>query len=269
MGLRPLYTNTTGSDNTAIGREALYTNLSGASNTAMGNYAGYSNSTGSLNSFYGFRAGYKETGSYRSYWAADSTAWAWGMRTDSKLLWYADQSDADKANHYMNIFAKVAIGEAKALSAYELEVVGDVNITGQLTTGNSFAELFENASNVTAVIATYRTIKSLQSGQYNEATLTDSTITITQAGTYLVNYSSSFTHATNSTLCHISLFVNDTEDTSLEAERKIGTGGDYGSMSGTALVTLPANAVCKLRAKADNNGDLTIQHLNFNITRIR
>ena len=140
---------------------------------------------------------------------------------------------------------------------------------GELTSDNSFAELFEDATNTLATTTTYRTITSLQAGDYNEATLGDSSMTITQAGTYLVNYSSSFTHAVNNTTCHISLFVNDVENTNLEAERKIGTGGDYGSMSGTALVTLTANAVLKLRAKSDNAGNLTINHLNFNCTRIK
>jgi len=152
VGHQALYSNQTGIENVAVGQGAGSSNTGSknvfvgnrtgysggnvSNNTYVGYYAGYSG-TGSGNVNIGYRAGYKETGSSRFYVASDSTSWANGMASGSKLLLYGDQSDADKANHFLNIFAKVAIGEAKALSAYSLEVVGDVNITGGLDLGGN------------------------------------------------------------------------------------------------------------------------------------
>ena len=92
-----------------------------------------------------------------------------------------------------------------------------------------------------------------------------------QAGTYLINFSMSFTHATNNALVHISAFnsTDNTELTNIETERKIGTGGDFGNVGGTGIVVLDANDKVSLRAKADNTGNLTVNHGNFNIIRIK
>jgi len=128
-----------------------------ANNTFFGFEAGKDYvGTGNIN--IGYRAGYKETGSSRFYVASDSTSWANGMASGSKLLLYGDQSDASKANHFLNIFAKVAIGEAKALSAYSLEVVGDVNITGGLDLGGNL----DDADTVKCTVLQADQIKDIQ-----------------------------------------------------------------------------------------------------------
>lgn len=120
----------------------------------------------------------------------------------------------------------------------------------------------------TAVTGNYYGIEFTGTGSENNITDTnDSTFTIINTGLYIIAYSLSFTHATNSTLIHASLFVDDVEDTQTEAERKVGTGGDMGSMSGTGLVSLTAGETVKVKVKSDKTGNLTINHANFNLVK--
>ena len=81
---RPLYSNTTGAYNVALGRQALYSSTTASYNTAVGYQAGYSNTTGAenvligafagfagttatRNTFIGQNAGYNTTGSYNTF----------------------------------------------------------------------------------------------------------------------------------------------------------------------------------------------------------
>ena len=66
--------NTTGSDNTAIGRNALQSITSGDQNTALGLGAGSTNSQGTGNIFIGYMAGSQETGSNKLYIDNSSTS---------------------------------------------------------------------------------------------------------------------------------------------------------------------------------------------------
>ena len=65
--------NTTGSNNTAIGRNALQSITSGSQNTAIGLGAGSTNSQGTGNIFVGYMAGSQETGSNKLYIDNSST----------------------------------------------------------------------------------------------------------------------------------------------------------------------------------------------------
>ena len=65
--------STTGSDNTAIGRNALQSITSGSQNTAIGLGAGSTNSQGTGNIFVGYMAGAQETGSNKLYIDNSST----------------------------------------------------------------------------------------------------------------------------------------------------------------------------------------------------
>ena len=66
--------NTTGSNNTAIGRNALQVVTSGSQNTALGVGAGSANVQGTGNIFVGYMAGSQETGSNKLYIDNSSTA---------------------------------------------------------------------------------------------------------------------------------------------------------------------------------------------------
>ena len=61
QGYAALYSNTTGSYNSAQGYHALYNNTTGSYNSAQGYAALYSNTTGSYNTAQGYQAGYTAT----------------------------------------------------------------------------------------------------------------------------------------------------------------------------------------------------------------
>ena len=63
----PLFTNTTGSYNVAIGTGALRANTTASNNTAVGYQAGYTNTTGAANTYYGYAAGYTGNGSNNTF----------------------------------------------------------------------------------------------------------------------------------------------------------------------------------------------------------
>jgi len=128
-------------------------------------------------------------------------------------------------------------------------------------------------SAISVVENIYKTVnKWYENGAYSYAencTLTDSTITIgtNGFGYYKISISFSSTHSVNNTGVHFSIFVNDVEAKSLEIERKIGTGGDFGNSAGTSLIRLKAGDIVKVKANCTNSGTLTISHANFNLSR--
>jgi hypothetical protein len=58
-GLNALYANTTGANNTAIGYAAMESNTTASFNTVVGYQAGYLNTTGTYNTFLGYQSGYR------------------------------------------------------------------------------------------------------------------------------------------------------------------------------------------------------------------
>ncbi len=56
IGVKTLFSNTTGTNNTANGSQALYSNTTGSENTANGPYALYNNTTGAANTTTGYQA---------------------------------------------------------------------------------------------------------------------------------------------------------------------------------------------------------------------
>lgn len=140
------------SSNSILGYMAGTSLTSGGTNTFIGATSGYTNTTGTGNVFIGNAAGYNETGSYKTYIAADSTSWANGMASGSKLLMYADMSNAAKSNHFINLFGKVSIGAAKNPTEM-LSVTGNASITGYLKTGTG--SIADNDS--TPSVASYNT----------------------------------------------------------------------------------------------------------------
>jgi hypothetical protein len=96
--------------------------------------------------------------------------------------------------------------------------------------------------------------------------VTDSSIIATKTGFHFVSMSLNLiTHSANNTNVHICAFIDDVEETSLETERKVATGGDIGSMSSSGYIYLTAGQVVKFKAKADNTGTITIGHSNLTV----
>ena len=139
------------------------------------------------------------------------------------------------------------------------------------TSNTPYGVKYIDADSVTvlSVIGTYYAV-ALADGISKDVTQTDdSTFTVVKAGIYHVSISASFTHETNSTIVHFSVFVDDIEDASIECQRKIGNGGDVGSAGNSGLISLAVGEEVKVKAKGDTTGDLTVSHMNFNVFRIK
>jgi len=208
-----------------------------------------------------------DTREHRVYWIGN---------TDLVYSCYVAPQSGDEINGVADNVVEIEPGRLASAhnsgdDQYEWVVFVDGGSNPAKSRSNeSLGELYDQTDVIsTATTGHYYTLTGGTSGQSISSTIDDSVITITQAGTYLVNFSCSFTHATNNTVIHICHFTNDVEDTNIETERKIGTGGDIGCVSGTGLVVLAANDVCKIKAKSTNTGNLTINHSNFNIIKIK
>lgn len=153
-----------------------------------------------------------------------------------------------------------------------VETNGDVNISGTTTSEYNLGQLYTDDGSVVINIAateTYYTVTGLTLDSSENTTLTDSSITVSKSGYYaILSVSPSFTHATNSTICHFSVFVEDVEMMQIEGERKIGVGGDFGWGGMGGLLWLNSNEEVKIKAKADKTGNLTINHMNFSLFRL-
>jgi hypothetical protein len=166
-GYQALYLNTTGSDNVASGYQALYANTTGYGNTAYGLQALYSNTTGYGNTSSGLQALYSNTtginntasghkaGRYIADGATSNTA-----SSNSVFFGYNTKPLADSQTNQIVIgYDAIGIGSntvvlgndnitTTILKGYvgigttspdsELEVVGNINASGTITTGGGF-----------------------------------------------------------------------------------------------------------------------------------
>lgn len=92
-------------------------------------------------------------------------------------------------------------------------------------------------------------------------------ITITKAGTYHITVSCSFTGATNGINWFGTVFVDGVEQSNIHFERKLGTGGDYGSATISGLVTIAANKDVDFRVRHDrgSNDDITVRYCTMQV----
>ena len=178
------------------------------------------------------------------------------------------------------IAANFAIGQVPAFqnNYTKPNFVDSVQITKALSVGESitaanigkYGELYNTTTVISTAAATYYTLTGWTAGQTNGTTLdTDSTIQVLTTGIYLINFHVAMTHAANTTTVHICAFNSDgTEYTNIETETFVRNGTETYIVSGTGLVSLTANEKVSLRMKADNTGNFTPKHSNFNILRI-
>jgi hypothetical protein len=122
-GMYSLYSNTTGINNTANGMYSLYSNTTGSNNTANGMYSLHSNITGSNNNCFGHRAGYYNLNSNKLYIDAFDRSTTAG---DDMGAIITGTMSATPANQILRLNAKVGIGTGAPASA--LSVVGSVQV---------------------------------------------------------------------------------------------------------------------------------------------
>lgn len=91
-------------------------------------------------------------------------------------------------------------------------------------------------------------------------------ITFTVPGTYHATASCSFTAATNLVNWFGAMFLDGVEQDNLHFERKIGTGGDYGSATLSGLInvtTVPADVDFRVRHDKVSSDDITVRYSNM------
>lgn len=96
-------------------------------------------------------------------------------------------------------------------------------------------------------------------------------ITITKTGTYKVECSLSFTGLGVNVNWFGSIFVDGVEQDKIHFERKINTGGDYGSTQFGGLVTIasePIDIDVRFRHDSGTDKDITVRYANLNINRV-
>jgi len=150
-------------------------------------------------------------------------------------------------------------------------------VSGELTSNNSFGEMYDPSTVIsTATTGKYYALLGWTAGLTNNATadVVDSMMIIDQAGIYKGDFSMSLTHSGTAVVVHVCPFVRDgagawTELTNGETEATKATGGSVSNLGGTWLMQLSAGDTLGIRAKTDKTGNLTINHGNFNVTRIK
>jgi trimeric autotransporter adhesin len=113
VGYQALYSNTTGSFNTAHGHAALYSNTTGIGNTASGGSALYNNTTGSFNTAVGLNAG---------KFIADGTT-ASVVNSSSVFLGYATKALGDSQTN------QIVIGHSAVGLGSNTAILGNSSIT--------------------------------------------------------------------------------------------------------------------------------------------
>jgi hypothetical protein len=132
VGYQALYSNTTGSFNTAHGHAALYSNTTGIGNTASGGSALYNNTTGSFNTAVGLNAG---------KFIADGTT-ASVVNSSSVFLGYATKALGDSQTNQIVIgHSAVGLGSNTAIlgnsSITKTKLQGNVDIGGDIELGHA------------------------------------------------------------------------------------------------------------------------------------
>ena len=117
-----------------------------------------------------------------------------------------------------------------------------------------------------SIANTYYTINGLTTGHAENITVTDSSITIPKDGWYGLFMHCSGHCSTNGRSPHISLFVDDIEDTRFEAETRHATSGEnYMTVWGGERYCT-AGEVLKVKVKyLANTGTYTIDHFGFDV----
>lgn len=140
-----------------------------------------------------------------------------------------------------------------------------------------FAEIYTDDSVITQSIptgATYTKLTNFLSNGESKSCTADQAnnkITITQAGEYKIEFNTSFTSSGSNVNWFGAVFVDGSELDDIHFERKIGSGGDYGSTAIGGIynvTTAPVDVDVRFRHDSGGALDLTKRYMNLNVVRI-
>jgi hypothetical protein len=169
---------------------------------------------------------------------------------------------------FINAVGNVGIRTGTTPPNAELQVVG------RITEQGTMAEIYVADSAVAQSIPTGTTYTKLTSFDTNgvavnaTADQANDKITITKAGKYLVNYTSSYASGTNNVEFKTALFYDGAEQSNCHYHTKVGVASDKVTSSFTGIITAAANKDIDVRTRHDNGGsvNITVDYANLNIT---
>ena len=152
-----------------------------------------------------------------------------------------------------------------------LQVHENVNVDGNLSFSGAFGELFDSENETVVTISDaniFFPIAGMQTGDFRNTILNDTNITVLIPGSYLVNYSISFSNANNVNY-NSGVMVNGiTLGSKGQAHRRLAAN-DTGNMSATAILDLDTgDNISMAILNESNNSDVIIQSTNFTMTYI-
>ena len=131
MGGEALYSNTTGTDNTALGHDSLYGNTTGTQNTATGWDALYSNTIGSYNTANGLNAlKFNNTGNSNT---AEGTNSLYNNTTGNSNVAVGDQTLLGNTSGSSNIAVGSSAGSSLSTGSNNIDI-GNKGIAGESNT---------------------------------------------------------------------------------------------------------------------------------------
>lgn len=231
-------TNVLGEQNVFIGHSAGYSCIND-SNTFVGYKAGYSNSTGARNIFLGYNAGYNEAGSDKLYIENSNSA--------TPLIYGDFATDALTINGSLTVTGSFGTYGTSGFADSASTPAMSQNVYYQVT--NAANNLFTDGINVGNMVWTG-----------------DSTQVNTN-GNYEIEWDLSYS-GVNTDDYHISLFVNNVEQSGKGEGQRSMTSAKIGSSSGHTILTITAGHWVSLRIKnVANDNDVTFVAGNISITK--
>lgn len=165
----------------------------------------------------------------------------------------------------ITVYADATGGKVWVTSAGHGMSAGDmISITGS-TNYNALEELVTVHTDSFTVTATW-------AGDDGASTwIKGSSLTAgaNSAGTYQLSWSATLTPQTNAHVFTFAMAKNAVACEKCRARSKLGTAGDYASLSGTAIFTIAAGDILNFIIKnVGANGNVTIRHGNVNLHRL-
>lgn len=141
----------------------------------------------------------------------------------------------------------------------------------QVALDGAFASIYVDDNAVTQSIvngASYVKVDAFASDGNSSNCTADAAndkVTVTTTGTYHATISCSFTATGSNVNWFGALFVDGVEQSNCHFERKIGTGGDYGSATVSGLINVTATKDVDFRVRHDDGTakDLTVRYCNL------
>ena len=149
-------------------------------------------------------------------------------------------------------------------------ILPSVGVASSFTTNNEYASVYiSSATNFAVAANVYKTIKPLAVDYLSSGIeLTDSTLTVSQGGIYLLNFIYSGTSNVAAVDAYMTPFVNDTEITQIKLMERWPNATVGYSLSLSGLLQLFDGDVVKIKTKLSAGATFYINYTNVTLIKI-